>query len=134
MNPIAFEAASLRFQEDSESKSMRKSQEFSGRKNDSGSSTGKKNPYLPQGLHTAGRKVNSALKKDRYKRDDRLGQTMTDLGSLKLVNKKLDFEQHVLRENQIHDVNSFDKNRPKLNSGNENSQEESDRKSEEFEF
>lgn len=33
-----------------------------------------------------------------------MGQTMTDLGSLKIVNKKLDFEQNITKQNRIFEV------------------------------
>ena len=134
LNPINFEAASLKEFQDSESKSLRKSQEFTAnKKNSSDLSTSKKNPYIPQGLHTAGRKVSTGLKNTRYREKNMMEQTMADLGSLKMVQKKLDFQQNIIQPNLEADIelNGYQSDQ---NPENEKNQESSESKSEEYEF
>lgn len=112
MNPVILESPSLR-QTDSEQKL--KHTPHSQNHSDILQSTYAKrkfptkmsrdNPFIPhRGRHIKGKQIKSSLKKDRYKQDhtissDKLGTTHIDLGSLKLVKKRLDFQRSITKPN-----------------------------------
>lgn len=98
MNPVMFESPTQR-QIDPPVKPGYGTLQSTDAKRSLPTSMSKDNPFIPQGRHIRGKKVKSGLKKDRYKLDSKFGDTQVDLGGLKIVNKKLDFQRSITKPN-----------------------------------